>query len=413
MRKLISLFILFTLFLSGCRTSTEPVPPEKKPPGYQEDVPWPSLADSPWPMEHRDPQNTGRSKLAGPIFGKKIWEVADSIWGFYSGITIGNDSTIYFIGGDSDGVNLYAYYLNGKIKFRVLLWDTFFKNFTAPLIRNDGSIVCYNGLSTIYSFTKNGSLQWKYIFPSLVDSWNKTISIDKKGNLYITTANKLTVLSANGILNWEIVDERIGDLALNYAISFSPDGKTAYLPGKGVSIIAIDVENQKIKWTFGKSVSGNSPMIDSDGNIYFELPIDTLINKSKFISLNSDGALRWEYENPFTTGGNTSPTIDKSGNIYFGTDTLFSVNFQGELRWKVELEGICDAPIICDNIETIFVTTTSTDPSFTKLYSINNEGVINWTFAEDGAFGTNGSSAIGFSNTIIIPIIRAKLLTIN
>ena len=44
----------------SCKES--PITPSEspKPPGYQEDIPWPSLADSPWPMFYGNPQNNGR-----------------------------------------------------------------------------------------------------------------------------------------------------------------------------------------------------------------------------------------------------------------------------------------------------------------------------------------------------------------
>ena len=60
------LLILFAnlLLLTACEDEVIQSPP--KPPGYQEDIPWPSLADSPWPMNHHDPQSSGRSKFIGP-----------------------------------------------------------------------------------------------------------------------------------------------------------------------------------------------------------------------------------------------------------------------------------------------------------------------------------------------------------
>ena len=245
----------------SCDT-TEPPPKEEKPPGYQEDIPWPSLANSPWPMAHHDPQSTGRSKYSGPIIGEKIWEFEDDNKPFNSGISI-------------------------------------------------------------------------------------------------------------------------------------------------------DIENQMVKWTFGNKTSiGKSIVVDSQGNLYFEKPSDEL-SKIVLISLNPDGTLRWELNQKHNDlGRDNTPALDKYGNIYFATDTLYSVDYNGNIRWKIGLEGICDAPILCDESGTIFV------PTFTwtrtvYLYSVNENGSINWVHEEKNAFWLRGSAAIGFNQTLYLPIIHHKIIAIK
>ncbi len=84
------LLALLVVFCTNCERSTEPIENDKPPPGFQEDIPWPSLADSPWQMYHGDPQSTGRSKYPGPISGTIDWFV-DSLY-TYSGISIGDGS---------------------------------------------------------------------------------------------------------------------------------------------------------------------------------------------------------------------------------------------------------------------------------------------------------------------------------
>lgn len=64
MNKSFTLFILLgviTVFLfNRCDKSVDPVIDSSIVPQY--DIVWESLADSPWPMFHHDPQSTGRSK---------------------------------------------------------------------------------------------------------------------------------------------------------------------------------------------------------------------------------------------------------------------------------------------------------------------------------------------------------------
>ncbi|MDP2364134.1 MAG: hypothetical protein Q8M94_10235, partial [Ignavibacteria bacterium] len=90
----IILLILCTniILFTACKDEITQPPP--KPPGYQEDIPWPSLADSPWPMYQHDPQNTGRSKYKGPQSGVTTWDY-DSV-SIESSVVIGLNGSIIF-----------------------------------------------------------------------------------------------------------------------------------------------------------------------------------------------------------------------------------------------------------------------------------------------------------------------------
>ena len=59
-------------------------------------------------------------------------------------------------------------------------------------------------------------------------------------------------------------------------------------------------------------------------------------NYRKLYSINSEGAINWEFNFIANTlWDNTEPTIDYNGNIYFGADTLYSLSNSGKLRWKI------------------------------------------------------------------------------
>ena len=55
--------------LYGCAEKNDQPLTPKSTPGQQTAVAWPGLADTPWPMNHHDPQSTGRSPLLGPASG--------------------------------------------------------------------------------------------------------------------------------------------------------------------------------------------------------------------------------------------------------------------------------------------------------------------------------------------------------
>ena len=92
------LWLVFLGLISFSCDITDSPPPEVKPPGYQENILWPSLSDSPWPMVHHDPQSTGRSNLGRPITGSIKWEYTDQ-YEVNTGVAISSDSIIYTVAG--------------------------------------------------------------------------------------------------------------------------------------------------------------------------------------------------------------------------------------------------------------------------------------------------------------------------
>ncbi|MCB9058074.1 MAG: PQQ-like beta-propeller repeat protein [Calditrichae bacterium] len=320
-------FCLFSFVLISCSDSgTEPQP---KPPGYQEDIPWPSLADSPWPMYHGNPQSTGRSRFAGPTEGiiSKIIDAEDS----QAGVIVGFDSTFYY----TTRSELIASDYTGNKKWSLLLGAELT---TTPLLSKDSVLYIANGsLKTIFAITHDGEIKWEY--KSQSDIWNLTLGIDLEGNLYfIDNDNNLTVLSADGTLLWQLNDIRILK-GSGVTFSFSPDGKTLYLQGKETTLLAIDINEHIIKWTFGDTILRTGPIVDNQGNIYVLPDVDSFSTKNNFFySLNPSGEIRWQFKhNEKNILNNIEPTMDSNGNIYFGSDTLYSLDYNGNLNWKVNL----------------------------------------------------------------------------
>ena len=107
----------------------------------QQHIPWPSLADSPWPVLRGDMQGTGRSKFIGPRTNNVIWR-KDMPLGILYGPVIGYNDVLYM--GERalspDTVNyFYAVDKNGND-----LWtfetSTFFANNGGPTITKDSTI---------------------------------------------------------------------------------------------------------------------------------------------------------------------------------------------------------------------------------------------------------------------------------
>jgi len=165
-------------------------------------------------------------------------------------------------------------------------------------------------------------------------------------------------------------------------LTISPDGKTMYIPGKGVSVVAFDLATRTVKWTFGSDkYLVLAPMVDSDGNIYVLGKDTSLSALPALYSLRPDGSVRWSFvhgnrKNPIMSG---DPVIDREGNVTFAFDTLYSVDHTGTLRWKLSLEGgEGDAPLVCDAAGTIYAVVGNTAISRGQVWAISSQGTILW-----------------------------------
>ncbi len=391
------LIMLSPLLLTSFECSDSITNPPNYPPGYQFDIPWPSLADSPWPTFHGNVQSTGRSKFKGPQNGLIIDTItANNIQG---GVVIGDDSTIYFT--TNMPGNIYAVDFNGQLKWKVQLG---YSNESTPLIGRDGTIYCIQKTpGKLVAIDKSGAIKWEFMADS-PQGIGITIGLD--GTIYfISSPYTLNAVEKNGNLLWSLSDPRFGS-SLDKALSFSPDGKTIYSPGYTASVLAIDVANKKVKWTFGNERLQFSPLVDSYGNIYI-LPDKGNHEKYFLYSLSSDGNLRWKFEYSWNSPliGYIDPAMDVFGNIYFGTDTLYSLDYNGNLRWKTPIpeNSIIGSPLICDNAGNVYLITFNS-AFVNKVFCYSNKGNVNWSLNLPlDLYLPGASAAIANNGLLFIP----------
>jgi outer membrane protein assembly factor BamB len=387
------------MFFTCCKKSTEPIGNDKPPPGYQEDIPWPSLADSPWPMYHGDPQSTGRSKYPGPIAGVIEWTM-DSLW-VKSGVSIGYDHTIHF---NSGGIihGLIAANPDGSIKWNLGEVVTNKDAVSTPLVASDGTIYIGSGLGDkLYAVNSDGTLKWELSIGGNVFTVGMNIGLDGKiytisGLDFFEGIPALNAINPDGSLDWRMENPDFNyDLDKRIGLSFSPDGKTLFVPGKGPSVFAIDVESQTIKWTFGEIGIRGSVLVDSQGHLYFQSQTESINGgKVSLFCLNPDGSVRWSFahDNPnFSKWHMADGTMDKDGNYYFALDTLYSLDYDGNLRWKLGFERESGEPLTCDINGTVYL------PLRVGAYmaAVSSEGDIIWQvdFTDNALMGQ--SPAIG------------------
>ena len=397
--------VVFAVMITSCEQNpTAPNEPPKSP-GYQEDIYWSSLADSPWPMNHHDPQSTGRSKYLGPQNG----EIVDSIYAFNleSGIVIGVDSTIYFI--STLPSKLISANYKGEINWELSLGN---ESTTTPIVTKDNNIiVAKSSLGKITSLKSDGSFNWE--FNNANEIWSVGLSIGLDGSIYfIDVESNLVSLNPSGEENWRYQDGRFLSTN-NAALTVSPDGKTLYIQGNQESLFAFDIEKKEIKWNFTSGNLISSPIVDYEGNLYL-VPLPALNNETDFICLKSDGIIKWKFTYATTNYsiGNIEPAIDQLGNIIFGFDTLYSLNYTGELNWKIGLSDneFVTSPIICDVNGNVFIGTDNN--SIPVVYCYSSLGYKNWEVSLPGERATGLSPALSQNGLLFVPTFRSNYIYI-
>jgi outer membrane protein assembly factor BamB len=385
-------YLIIILLIQTCY-STEPDNGDPPPlPGYQEDIPWPSLADSPWPMHHGNPQSNGRSRFNGPQNGN-FEKVFDSPELF--GIVIGPDSTIYCSSSDFVEKGLFAYSPNGELKWHL---PTKIESQTTPLV-SSGGIIYFSTTSTLYAINHDGAVKWEYEYGNHM--YIRGINIGLDGKIYFITINsEICAVDKDGQLVWKMqAPIQWG----NNSIVFSPDGETIYCVGgvaENISLVAIDIVNSNVKWSFGKHASRYAqiaPIVDSDGNIYTNAIVDSINSGlATIFSLYPDGKIRWALEIGEVICS-FQPTMDREGNIYFANDTLYAIDFMGKLKWKLPLGGYLGEYLVCDASDNIYLCIGNPE---LLVYAVEKEGNFKWQLSYPIA-GDVESFALGYGELYI------------
>ena len=393
------LLILFAnlLLLTACEDEvTQPTP---KPPGYQEDIPWPSLANSPWPIYRADPQNTGRSKYIGPGIGEIIKEI--KAVNLESCPIISNDSLLLFA--TSWPCSLFAYKNYDSLYSELIGFD----DHTTPVIDNQNNLYIFSEPDLI-KINSTGEILWSVNLN--VGTLSASLNMDKAGNIYLIGDDySIKSISNDGVLNWSYNENRLMKNTF-HSPAFSPDGNTFYLQGETVSLIAFDINTKTIKWEFGNTALKSGPIVDSDGNCYI-IPsnqgIDTLI----LYSIDKLGGVRWQYPFYFKNGFNTEePALDINGNIIFGfRDTLYSVNYNGDLNWKTYIEAnISSSSMIVDKVGNIFFTSI-TNTGINSIHCFNSRGISLWKIPIDNQYLLY-PPILNNDNKLIVPSFRSNYI---
>ncbi|MFQ5906749.1 MAG: PQQ-binding-like beta-propeller repeat protein, partial [bacterium] len=115
------------------------------------------LADSPWPMFHRDLRHTGHSgyRAYSQPYVKWAYQTLDTI--YHSSPAIGPDGTIYV--GSMDEI-LYALNPDGTLKWR---YDAPARlKYSSPALSSDTAIYIGCDDGNLYAFNSDSTLRWTW-----------------------------------------------------------------------------------------------------------------------------------------------------------------------------------------------------------------------------------------------------------
>lgn len=377
----------------------------------QQHIPWPSLADSPWPIGRGDAQATGRSKYIGPRTPNVMWR-KDMPLGIYHGPIIGFNDDLFvgtraFTGFTGDTTNLfYSLDKNGNSIWTFITY-TPQANIAGPTVTDKGTIYfASTEPGGLYAINPDGTLLWNNKKFSAV-GLTRFISVAKNGNLYIPWFDSLFVLKSE---NGNIIDTLYSFSTYNIAgnIVFSTGGDTIFYITSG-SLIATKI-NGELLWSYSLGNNSGVPVVDNNNRTYL---YGSQSGNRFLYCINPNGTVNWQFpfSNTFEYFENySSPTIDRDGNIIFQTSTddsgyVYSVNYYGNLNWKTTLGhygndgAFINHGLVCDAEGKIYCG--SSLGLSTNFWCLDSDGTILWKLDLEG-YEFDSSPAIGSDGTLYI-----------
>lgn len=232
------------------------------------------------------------------------------MWTFDSGaelrgpIVAGADGSIYFITRDDV---LHGVDSAGRETLRRQAYGR------APTVLPDGSLAAMSSRSELAAIASDGTTLWNV---EIGDSAGPLAADDRA--IYAAGSADLVAVRASGSFDWRV---SVGPVA---AVATTPDGVVAGSPGGAITALAQD---GAVIWTFTPDggFSGSVAYVDevvyagsADGGVYA-------------IDLRTGNPIWHAGSAHAVTAG---PVVAPSGTIFAGSDTIYGVSSDGQLRWK-------------------------------------------------------------------------------
>jgi len=362
---------------------------------FRSEVPGLRLADSPWPKEHHDLQNTSRSHLRGPTRGQVLWKtLIVKRHGVHvtSSPAVDQEGNIYV---GSQDHQLYSLRPDGTFRWTHDLGAEALG--VGPVVVSGGRVLMSAGEGKLLGLTTAGSLLWTRdlvpdgerasVFPSISPtmlpvgnaltgasnrwkgSHGETLlhSVSQDGevvwtsavltgfstscpalsvgrDLYVTTSTDTYALDLLGRVRWRVpvgspdspalTDS--GDVIVSRHEGDTPEG----FPQEGL-LVSIASSGQ-IRWKTPMTPTGGAA-VAADGTLYVGCTDGVR-------AIRPDGRVAWHAcRGLMAVGG--SPSIDSDGNVYVGfcPGAVYSLTPSGKVRWHLKIgdaQGTGTTPVI-------------------------------------------------------------------
>ncbi|MDZ7272317.1 MAG: hypothetical protein ONB17_11945, partial [candidate division KSB1 bacterium] len=366
----------------------------------QHEVPWASLANSPWPMFRHDPQFSGRSPYVGPRRGRIRWRFRPGERGeLYPAVVVGRDSTLYFgyreLLPAGEGTFLYALNPDGTLRWKCRLGGEIGYEPGPPFVTADGKILVQSyQRQELYVISERGGIERILHLP-----FRSMINIGLDGSLYfVGTDARLYAATQGGILQW--CSEIAGGFHWTGA-TISPDGAFLYVltrrepPGGDVGGLCALAAGGSIRWhhPLPGGHSFIAPLVSYDGKVY--VGTDAPGDSSGFYCIGPDGKRSSFYSS--LAAGLNEPTIDKSGRVLFEAYRgLVCQDCGGNVVWEFPLAppGGYAGPI-CDSEGVFYVFTE-------EVIALSADGKLMWRIPLEGSFTRIAAPAIGSDGVLYL-----------
>lgn len=396
-RPTIGLLTLFILYIFACDNEQYK---EYISPYAQENIEWPSLADTPWPIYNHDVQNTNRSEYAGPVSTPTVNSITYDKY-FYSSFSVDEENNLY-INSPMPGME-YLTYINNNYEIHYLHpMPNSSDSYVTPILTNDGYVYSIGYESYLYKYDR---INDEVVFEiDLDDNVSITPLIDKEGSLIIPGQYKLQKFDKEGNRIWEINLRAWGSGGM------SPAGDVVYFCDNYSTLTAVDVTTGEILNTFvAQTVSG--PTISNEGDLFLANDLDT-----SFVCLDADFSIKWQYHYGRNGGKSITfetGTLDYDGNYYTtgltteGERELLSFSYDGLLNWIVPLSHKQGPGLLSDINNNVYVSGFSGQTPKRYFSSYSQEGELHWSVETPYQFYE--TPVILSDGRIALPAIRATV----
>jgi outer membrane protein assembly factor BamB len=275
-------------------------------------------------------------------------------------IAVSSDGSIFFI--TRDGV-LHGLNSAGK---EVMRRDA---DGSSPAVLADGTVIAMSSRSELAAFSPDGAMLWH------LEIGNSSGPLTTTGHsIYSSAGGDLASISTGGSLNWRV---NVGSVT---SAAATPDGVVVGSSRGAVTALASD---GAVIWTFQPDGGFSGSVAYADDVVYAGSA-----SGGVYAIDSRTGNPIWHVNgaHPVTAG----PAVAPSGAIFAGSDTIYGVTTDGQLRWKNSSLNPDSAGLIALGYDTVFDAATGDVGAV-----LMGDGSIVWTSRSFGKITTAASSPSG------------------